>query len=76
MSCTAQKPILIKDYSNLHSVNGKALSSGGVGCAFLPAPPAVALCTSKLLSLCVCLDCSEAIQHLSHGITRKPDTIF
>ena len=29
--CAAQKPILIDDYSNLYNVNGKALSSGGVG---------------------------------------------
>ena len=27
----AQKPIVIEDYSNLYNVNGKALSSGGVG---------------------------------------------
>jgi hypothetical protein len=37
-----QKPILIEDYSNLYSVNGKALSSGGIGCALMPAPPILA----------------------------------
>lgn len=28
---SVQKPILMEDYSNLYNVNGKALSSGGVG---------------------------------------------
>ena len=31
LCCAAQKPILIEDYSNLYNVNGKALTSGGLG---------------------------------------------